>query len=141
MNATADVRFLPQTHYEQVDTRFDVEYGVYWAFMNPRPRSCFNLGLLEELRGYIDTIVDEQVAISIQKPLITRPEPPMEESLAVVLWRLGISLHDIQATYDNLADSPRQKEDPNQRQGPEHQRRGDLLRSQPLHRAVEQNRR
>ena len=53
-----DVRFLPQTRFEQVETRFDVEYGVYWAFMKPTPRPCFNVQLLEELRGYIDTIAD-----------------------------------------------------------------------------------
>jgi DSF synthase len=58
MSAMADVRFLPQTRFEQVETRFDVEYGVYWAFMNPRARPCFTVQLLEELRGYIDTIVD-----------------------------------------------------------------------------------
>jgi hypothetical protein len=53
-----DVRFLPQTRFEQLETRFDVEYGVYWAFMKPTPRPCFNVQLLEELRGYIDTIAD-----------------------------------------------------------------------------------
>jgi DSF synthase len=55
MNAMADVRFL--TARSQVDTRFDPEHGVYWAFMNPRPRPCFNTGLLSDLRGYIDSIV------------------------------------------------------------------------------------
>ena len=64
MNAIADLRFLPQTRFEQVETRFDVEYGVYWAFMNPKPRPCFNIQLLEELRGYIDTIVDNDCHIS-----------------------------------------------------------------------------
>ena len=57
MSAIADARFLPQTLFQQVETRFDVEYGVYWAFMNPRPRPCFNIQILDELRGYIDTIV------------------------------------------------------------------------------------
>src|SRR5258705_8128663 len=58
MSAMADVRFLPQTQFQQVETRFDVEYGVYWAFMNATPRPCFNLQLLEELRAYIDSVVD-----------------------------------------------------------------------------------
>lgn len=57
MSAVAEVRFLPHTQFEQVETRFDVEYGVYWAFMNPQPRPCFNTKLLMELRSYIDTIV------------------------------------------------------------------------------------
>ena len=60
----ADVRFLPQTRFEQVETRFDVEHGVYWAFMNPTPRPCFNIQLLDELRGYIDSIVDNDCQIS-----------------------------------------------------------------------------
>lgn len=64
MTATADLRFLPQTRFQQVETRFDVEYGVYWAFMNPRPRPCFNLQLLEELRRYIDSITDTDCEIS-----------------------------------------------------------------------------
>jgi len=51
-------RFLPQTRFGQIETRFDVEHGVYWAFMAPTPRPCFNVQLLEELRSYIDTIVD-----------------------------------------------------------------------------------
>jgi len=63
MSATADVRFLPQTPFEQVETRFDVEFGVYWAFMNPRPRSCFNRELLEELHGFIESIVDNDCRI------------------------------------------------------------------------------
>lgn len=64
MSAIADVRFLPQTRFEQVETRFDVEHGIYWAFMNPSARPCFNLQLLDELRGYIDTIVDNDCQIS-----------------------------------------------------------------------------
>jgi len=64
LSAIADVRFLPHTRFEQVETRFDVEHGVYWAFMNPSARPCFNLQLLDELRGYIDTIVDNDCHIS-----------------------------------------------------------------------------
>jgi DSF synthase len=64
LSAIADVRFLPQTRFEQLETRFDVEHGVYWAFMNPSARPCFNLQLLNELRGYIDTIVDNGCQIS-----------------------------------------------------------------------------
>ena len=63
LNANSDLRFIPQSRFEQVETRFDVEFGVYWAFMNPRPRPCFNVQLLEELRDYIDTIVDNDCQI------------------------------------------------------------------------------
>ena len=58
MNAMAEVRFFPSTQWTQVETRFDVEYGVMWGFMNPKPRPTFNSQLLSELRGYVDSIVD-----------------------------------------------------------------------------------
>lgn len=64
MTATADSRFHPQTRFQHVETRFDVEYGVYWAFMNPQGRPCFNVKLLEELREYIDTIIDSNCRMS-----------------------------------------------------------------------------
>src|SRR5215813_13757970 len=57
MDLLAEVRYLNQPK-SQVDTRFDEAYGVYWAFMNPRPRACFNMQLLSDLRAYIDTIVN-----------------------------------------------------------------------------------
>jgi DSF synthase len=58
MNAMADVRFLSPSQFEQVETRFDEEYGVIWGFMNPKPRPTFNMQLLSELRGYIDSIIE-----------------------------------------------------------------------------------
>lgn len=57
MNAIAEVRFFPQTEFEQFETRFDMELGVLWGFMKPKPRATFNLQLLAELRGYVDSIV------------------------------------------------------------------------------------
>ena len=57
MNAIAEVRFFPQTQVNQLETRFDAEFGVLWGFMNPRPRPTFNSPLLAELRGYVDSIV------------------------------------------------------------------------------------
>ena len=56
MNAFADVRYLSHARFEQVDTRFDRELGIYWAFMNPKPRAFFNPQLLTELSQYVDTI-------------------------------------------------------------------------------------
>jgi len=56
MNAFADVRYLSTARYEQVDTRFDRELGVYWAWMQPKPRPFFNPQLLSELSNYVDTI-------------------------------------------------------------------------------------
>jgi DSF synthase len=53
MNATAEVRFFPQTTpFEQLEFRFDAEFGVLWHFMNPKPRPVFNLQLLTELRAF-----------------------------------------------------------------------------------------
>jgi len=57
MNAIAEVRFFPHTQINQLETRFDAEFGVLWAFMNPKPRPTFNPPLLAELRGYVDSIV------------------------------------------------------------------------------------
>ena len=56
MNAYADVRYLPHARLEQVDTRFDRELGIYWAWMNPKPRPYFSAQLLAELSSFVDTI-------------------------------------------------------------------------------------
>ena len=56
MNAFADVHYLSQARYDQVDTRFDRDLGIYWAWMNPKPRPFFNPQLLAELTHYVDTI-------------------------------------------------------------------------------------
>ena len=56
MNAYAEVRYLPHARLEQVDSRFDAERGIYWAYMNPRPRACFNRELLSDLSAWVDTI-------------------------------------------------------------------------------------
>ena len=57
MNATAEVRFFPQTQLSQLETRFDPEFGVLWGYMDPKPRPSFNSQLLAELRGYVDSII------------------------------------------------------------------------------------
>jgi len=56
MNAYADVRYLPHARFEQVETRFDRDLGIYWAWMNPKPQPFFNAQLLSELTSYVDTI-------------------------------------------------------------------------------------
>ena len=56
MNAFAEVRYLPHARLEQVESRFDAERGIYWAYMNPRPRACFNRELLSDLSAWVDTI-------------------------------------------------------------------------------------
>jgi DSF synthase len=57
MNAIAEVRFFPHAQVNQLETRFDEEFGVLWGFMNPRPRPTFNPPLLAELRGFVDGII------------------------------------------------------------------------------------
>jgi DSF synthase len=52
MNAIAEVLSSPQPRYEQLEMRFDVDYGVMWHFMKPAGRPVFNLQLLAELRGF-----------------------------------------------------------------------------------------
>src|SRR5271155_1880275 len=52
MNAIAELRFFPQTPFQQLEARFDAEYGVMWHFMKPKPRPVFNLQLLAELRVF-----------------------------------------------------------------------------------------
>lgn len=56
MNAIADIRFLQQSQSTQLEPRFDEEYGVYWALMNPRFGS-FNTQFLGEVRSFIDRVV------------------------------------------------------------------------------------
>ena len=63
MNAVAEVRYLSIPQLNQVDTRFDPEFGVYWAFMNPKPRACFTTQLLQELHGYINSITENNGVI------------------------------------------------------------------------------
>jgi len=56
MNAFAEVRYLNPPTPRQLSTRFDEETGAYWAYMSPRPRACFNVQLLSELKGYVESI-------------------------------------------------------------------------------------
>lgn len=56
MNAIADIRYLSPSPRAQIETRFDTEYGVYWAYMSPSGRACITNDLLENLRGVIDTL-------------------------------------------------------------------------------------
>jgi DSF synthase len=57
MQAVAEVRQL-QPDQSLVETRFDVEQGVYWGFMNARPRACFSPQLLVELRTFVDSLLN-----------------------------------------------------------------------------------
>lgn len=49
MNTIVDFSHLSNIAYEQMETRFDHEYGVMWSIMKPEPRPCFNKTCLSEL--------------------------------------------------------------------------------------------
>jgi DSF synthase len=52
MNTIVDFNQLSNVAYEQIETRFDHEYGIMWSFMRPEPRPCFNKICLEDLLHY-----------------------------------------------------------------------------------------
>jgi DSF synthase len=49
MNTIVDFNQLSNIAYEQMETRFDHEYGIMWSIMKPEPRPCFNKTCLSEL--------------------------------------------------------------------------------------------
>jgi DSF synthase len=63
MNAIAEVRVFPQSQFEQLELRFDVDYGVMWHFMRPKARPVFNLQLLAELRAFHRSIEQQNGAV------------------------------------------------------------------------------
>lgn len=49
MNAIVNFNHLSNVMYEQLETRFDHEFGVIWSIMKPEPRPCFNKTCLNDL--------------------------------------------------------------------------------------------
>lgn len=49
MNKIVEFNQTGQANYEQIETRFDREYGVMWSIMKPEPRPCFNKTCLSNL--------------------------------------------------------------------------------------------
>ena len=49
MNTVVELNQTGQADYEQIETRFDKEFGVMWSIMNPEPRPCFNKICLNDL--------------------------------------------------------------------------------------------
>jgi DSF synthase len=54
----ADLTYLDPrlSRFRQISTRFDAEHGILWCFMSPRPRACFNLDLLDDLKKFVQSI-------------------------------------------------------------------------------------
>ncbi len=49
MNTIVDFNKFSISNFQQINTRFDSEYGVMWSIMNPEPRPCFNKICLSDL--------------------------------------------------------------------------------------------
>jgi DSF synthase len=62
MNVVGSVRtvHLPRPRYEQLETHFEAETGVFWAIMNPTPRPSFGAQLLLDLRAFINEIIESR---------------------------------------------------------------------------------
>ena len=52
MNAISEQINLIDQNYRELSARFDHEYGVLWAHMNPAPIPCFSPGILSDMRDY-----------------------------------------------------------------------------------------
>jgi DSF synthase len=57
MNVVSSIRAISPRRYEQLESRFEPEMGVYWAIMNPKPHPAFSAQLLLDLRAFIDGII------------------------------------------------------------------------------------
>ena len=62
MNVAGDVRVAarPRPDYEQLETHFEPETGVFWAIMNPTPRPSFSAELLLALHAFINEIIQSR---------------------------------------------------------------------------------
>ena len=49
MNTIVDFNKFSISNFQQINTRFDSEFGVMWSIMNPQPRPCFNKICLNDL--------------------------------------------------------------------------------------------
>ncbi len=52
MNTIVDFAKFSISNFQQINTRFDSEYGVAWAIMHPEPRPCYTKTCLNELLQY-----------------------------------------------------------------------------------------
>ena len=44
--------------YKQITLRYDVQYRAIWCYYNPTPRPCFSLSMLQELRQWLQSVID-----------------------------------------------------------------------------------
>jgi DSF synthase len=105
MNATAEVRFFPHTHFQQLEMRFDAEYGVMWHFMKPKPRPVFNVQLLAELRAF-HAGIEQQGGMTWEDGLEHRISYLVLGSKAPGVYNLG---GDLSLFRDAITKKDRQK--------------------------------
>ena len=84
-------------------------YGLRnsWMFHEHIVHFLWRNGLPTTIDELFETAGDEQVAIGIQKSLVTCPEPTMCKGFAVRCWIILVAPHNIRAANDDLASSPR----------------------------------
>jgi len=49
MNTVVEFNQFSNLNFQQINTRFDSEFGVMWSYMKPEPRPCFSKTCLNEL--------------------------------------------------------------------------------------------
>ncbi len=49
MNSIVDFHQFSISNYQQIETRFEQEFGVMWSIMKAEPRPCYNVTCLDEL--------------------------------------------------------------------------------------------
>jgi len=69
MNRVVDFQKIGIPNYQQINTRFDNEFGVMWSIMQPEPRPCFNKTCLDDLLQHHTNLQTSQGQIVIQTKL------------------------------------------------------------------------
>ena len=62
---SVNAEFIHQPAFEQLQTKFEPEYGIMWYYMDPKPRPCITVELLQDVRRCQRYI--EQVNMSERK--------------------------------------------------------------------------
>lgn len=44
--------------YKQITLRYDVQHRAIWCYYNPSPRPCFSLSMLQEIRQWLQSVID-----------------------------------------------------------------------------------
>jgi DSF synthase len=66
MNSIVDFHQFSNTNFQQINTRFDSEFGVMWSIMQPTPRPCFNEVCLNDLLQHHTYLQSSQGEIVMQ---------------------------------------------------------------------------